>query len=55
MKTKIRIFYTLSFLLFLPMIWFAYNCIPVSIGIAAVSFILSGIGKKLEVDHNVRW
>ena len=55
MKSKIRIIYSISFILMLPFIWLAFNNIPLAIITYTVSFILAEIGKRLEVKNNVRW
>lgn len=55
MKSKIRIIYSISFILMLPFIWLTFNNIPLAIITYAVSFILAEIGKRLEVKNNVRW
>lgn len=55
MKTKIRIIYTIVYLLILPFIWFAYNNIPVALLLSFTMLILADIGKKMEVEKDVQW
>lgn len=55
MKSKIRIFYSISFILMLLFIWLLFNNIPLAVVVCAISFTLAEIGKRLEVKNNVRW
>lgn len=55
MKSKIRIIYSISFILMLPFIWLLFNNIPLAVVVCAISFTLAEIGKRLEVKNNVRW
>lgn len=55
MKSKIRIIYSISFILMFAFIWLLFNNIPLAVVVCAISFILAEIGKRLEVKNNVRW
>lgn len=55
MKSKIRTLYTIAFILMFAFIWLLFNNIPLAIVVCAISFTLAEIGKKMEVDNNVRW
>lgn len=55
MKTKIRIIYTIVYLLMPPFVWFGFNNIPIALLIFLAMSILASIGKKMEVENNVRW
>lgn len=55
MKSKIRTLYTIAFILMFAFIWLLFNNIPLAVVVCAISFILAEIGKRLEVNNNVRW